>query len=121
MASSEQSKRPTLDIEKDWIPWSKYIFILTDEYRVKRYIDPDIVAPGLPSEPTRPSPTMIRPTTSVLANDSTQPTTTRPTLFSDLIVGEREQLRWLNVEYNDNKRIYHKCDRSVRTGLDSSS
>ncbi len=71
MASSEQSKRPTLDMEKDWIPWSEYIFILTDEYGVKRYIDPDIIAPGLPSELTRLSLTMIRPTTSVLVNDST--------------------------------------------------
>ena len=84
-----------------------------DEYRVKRYIDPDIVALGLPSEPTRPSLTMIRPTTSVLANDSTQPATTRPTLFSDLTADEYEQLRWLNVEYDDDKRIYRKHTEAI--------
>ena len=49
MASSEHSNIPILDTEKDWLPWSEYIFTLADEYGVKCYIDPDIVAPGLPS------------------------------------------------------------------------
>jgi hypothetical protein len=68
MASSERSNILILDTEKDWLLWSEYIFTLTDKYSVKCYIDPDIVALGLPSELNRPSPTTVRPTTLVLAS-----------------------------------------------------
>ena len=112
MASSE-SNIPILDTEKDWLPWSEYIFTLADEYGVKCYIDPDIIALGLPSEPTRPSPTVIRPTTFVPASHPPQIDHTRPTAFSDLTSDEREQLRWLNVEYDDDKRIYRKHTEAI--------
>src|SRR6266536_4996163 len=79
-----------------------------DEYRVKRYIDPDVDAPGLPTEPTRPSPVMVRNPIIVLASDPSQIETTRLAVFSDLTADEREQLRWLNVDYDDDKRIYRK-------------
>ena len=113
MASSERSNILILDTEKDWLPWSEYIFTLTDEYGVKGYIDPDIVAPGLPSEPTRPSPAMVRPITLVTASHPPQIDYTRPTAFSDLTSDEREQLRWLNVEYDDDKRIYRKHTEAI--------
>ena len=113
MASSKQSNIPTLDTEKDWLPWSEYIFTLADEYGVKCYIDPDIDAPGLPSEPTRPSPAMVRSPISVSASQPPQTDSTRPAVFSDLTSDEREQLRWLNVEYDDNKRIYRKHTEAI--------
>ena len=67
MASSE-SNLPILDTEKDWLPWSEYIFTLADEYGVKCYIDPNIVAPGLPSKLVRLLLAIVRPTTFVLAS-----------------------------------------------------
>ena len=69
---------------QDWIPWSEYIFTLADEYRVKGYIDPDILSPGFPTEPIRPSPTIIRPTTIIPATEPDQVDSIRTTLFSDL-------------------------------------
>ena len=108
MASSERSNILILDTEKDWLPWSEYIFTLTDEYGVKCYINPNIVALGLPYKPIRPSLTVVRPTTFVPASHPPQIDYTRPTAFSDLTSDEREQLRWLNVEYDDDKRIYRK-------------
>ena len=68
MASSKQSNIPTLDTEKDWLPWSEYIFTLTDEYGVKCYINPDIVTLGLPSKLARLSLALVRPTTLVLVS-----------------------------------------------------
>ncbi len=64
-----------------------------DEYGVKRYIDPDVDALGLPTELTRPSLAMVRNPIIVLASDSSQIETTRPVVFSDLTADEREQLR----------------------------
>jgi hypothetical protein len=68
IASSERSNILILDTEKDWLLWSEYIFTLIDEYSVKCYINPDIVALGLPSKPNRLSLTTVRPTTLVPAS-----------------------------------------------------
>lgn len=97
---------PILDTEKDRIPWSEYIFTLADEHGVKGYINPDVASPRLPTQPIRPSPTIIWPTTVIPATQPDQGNSTRPTLFSDLTADEREQLRWLSTEYDDDKRIF---------------
>ena len=92
MAESPPKIKLTLDTEKDWIPWLEYIFTLADEYGVKDYIDPNIPFLGLPTEPIRPSPSVIRPMVFVPAIYSPQIDYTRPILFSDLTPDEREQL-----------------------------
>ena len=56
---------------------------------------------------------MVRPTTLVTASHPPQIDYTRPTAFSDLTSDEREQLRWLNVEYDDDKRIYRKHTEAI--------
>ena len=111
--ASKESKTPTLDSEKDWRRWSQYIFTLADEYGVKRYIDPDVVNPGLPSEPTRPLPSMVQSPIVIPASHPPQTDDTRPAVFSDLTSDEHKQLRWLNVDYDDNKRIYHKHTKAL--------
>jgi hypothetical protein len=37
----------------------------------------------------------------------------QPTAYSDLDANEREQLRWMNVEYDDDKRIYRKHTEAI--------
>jgi hypothetical protein len=37
----------------------------------------------------------------------------RFTAYSDLDANEREQLRWMNVEYDDDKRIYRKHTEAI--------
>ncbi|PVH75543.1 hypothetical protein DL98DRAFT_593049 [Cadophora sp. DSE1049] len=107
MVSTQSKNIPILDSERDWLPWSEYIFIIADEYGVKRYINPDILDPGLPVAPVRPTPEMIKPGVPGINGEP------RPTTYSDLDANEREQLRWMNVEYDDDKRIYRKHTEAI--------
>jgi hypothetical protein len=100
MVSTQPKNIPILDSEKDWLPWSEYIFIIADEYGVKQYIKPDTLNPGLLVAPVRPTPEMIKCSVPRPLGEA------RPTAYSDLDAYEREQLRWVNVEYDYDKRIY---------------
>jgi hypothetical protein len=56
---------------------------------------------------------MVRPTTLVQATHLPQIDYTQLLVFSDLTTDEHEQLCWLNVEYDDEKRIYRKHTEAI--------
>ena len=56
---------------------------------------------------------MVRNPIIVPASDPSQIESTRPAVFSDLTADKREQLRWLNVDYDNDKRIYRKYTEAL--------
>lgn len=106
-----------LDSEKDWDPWLHYIYSIANEYGVKRYINPFEPFPGLPVSPDKPTPTMVKADIAVWSDTNSPITQYTPVLrewhyrqamFSELDPAEREQLRFLNEEYSEDKRVYRK-------------
>jgi hypothetical protein len=110
MASSSRYTLILTD-SNDWEPWIKLIKVAALEHDIWKYIDPSLPRAVFPIAPARPTPSQVRSNTSdsTPASSSTSPsTTTQAVTFADLTIDERDQLRWLKADYDDNNRVYRK-------------
>jgi len=101
--SPTTSTKVILSSSKDYDDWIEVIKTAALEFDIWKYIDPSQPQATLPTAPERPVPSMVSGPI-INATDQTQ----REPRFSDLDADQREQLRWLNADYNDNKRRYNK-------------
>ena len=101
MASNTRSPL-ILTTSKDWEPWLELIKVAALEHNIWKYINPTLPRVTTPTMPTRPTPSMVKPDIIEPGNPP------RPANFSDLSSDEREQLRWMNADYDDNRQAYQK-------------
>jgi hypothetical protein len=101
--SPTTSTKVILSSSKDYDDWIEVIKTAALEFDIWKYIDPSQPQATLPTAPERPVPSMVSGPI-INATDQTQ----REPRFSDLDADQREQLRWLNADYDDNKRRYNK-------------
>ena len=89
--------------DKDWDSWIELIRTSAQEYDVWKHVDPYVNTTELPllAEPDCPSPLSVR-------GQITEPTGPRDPKYSDLSTDEREHLRWLQTNYLEERKTYHR-------------
>ena len=92
------SSLPILSSEKDWRAWSRSVLLYAATLRVKEWVDPDTIDPGEPEPPIKPSPSIVKTRASEQAlqfedSSSASASTQSSTMYSELDMDEKEQLR----------------------------
>jgi Reverse transcriptase (RNA-dependent DNA polymerase) len=98
MSSTRTETVPILRVKKDWPNWSEYIFIIADEYDVRDYINPYKDEKPLPGEPVRPTLNQVK---------------VGATLYSHLNADERDHLKWLITQYDDDRRVVRRIHDGI--------
>jgi hypothetical protein len=96
--SSYIRTKPILKTKENYPNWLEYILIIADQHGVKEYINPDTAEKAVPDDPVRPSPAIVKE---------------GATLYSQLNTDEKDHLKWLITQYDDELRT----TRKIRDGI----